>query len=86
MTSVHFDALASSTPQRPAAAFLIQPLARGSVPRRIVRLIWTRMAFPRHLLEGLATASAGQLREIEIAGLGTGLYGRNSTPLTTSRD
>jgi hypothetical protein len=39
MTSAHFDALASSTPRRPAA-FLIQPLARGSVPRRIVRLIW----------------------------------------------
>jgi hypothetical protein len=33
-----------------------------------------RMAFPRHLLEGLAGASVDQLREIEISGPGTGLY------------
>ena len=33
-----------------------------------------RMAFPRPLLEGLAAASAGQLRDIQIAGPGTGLY------------
>jgi hypothetical protein len=33
-----------------------------------------RMAFPRHLLEGLAAASTEQLRDIEIAGPGTGLY------------
>ncbi len=32
------------------------------------------MAFPRHLLEGLGTASEDQLREIVIAGPGTGLY------------
>jgi len=33
-----------------------------------------RMAFPRHLLEGLGAASADQLRAIVIAGPGTGLY------------
>ena len=33
-----------------------------------------RMAFPRHLLEGLAAALADQLREIIIVGPGTGLY------------
>lgn len=33
-----------------------------------------RMAFPRHLLEGLGVASADQLRAIVIAGPGTGLY------------
>ena len=33
-----------------------------------------RMAFPRHLLEGLAGASAAQLRAIVIAGPGTGLF------------
>jgi hypothetical protein len=33
-----------------------------------------RMAFPRHLLEGLAAASADQLRQIVIAGPGTGLF------------
>ncbi|MDB5070072.1 MAG: hypothetical protein JWM87_1183 [Candidatus Eremiobacteraeota bacterium] len=33
-----------------------------------------RMAFPRHLLEGLNDASVDQLREIDIAGPGTGLY------------
>ena len=33
-----------------------------------------RMAFPRHLLEGLAGAPATQLRQIDITGPGTGLY------------
>jgi hypothetical protein len=33
-----------------------------------------RMAFPRHLLEGLDDASVDQLREIGITGPGTGLY------------
>jgi hypothetical protein len=33
-----------------------------------------RMAFPRHLLEGLAAASADQLRRIVIVGPGTGLF------------
>lgn len=33
-----------------------------------------RMAFPRRLLQGLETASPDQLREIAIAGPGTGLY------------
>lgn len=33
-----------------------------------------RMAFPRHLLEGLGAASADQLRAVVIAGPGTGLY------------
>jgi hypothetical protein len=33
-----------------------------------------RMAFPRHLLEGLRDASIDQLREIGITGPGTGLY------------
>jgi hypothetical protein len=47
MTSVHFDALASSTPRRPAT-FFIEPLARGSVPRRIVRLIWLTARLVRH--------------------------------------
>ena len=33
-----------------------------------------RMAFPRHLLEGLAAASVEQLRAIVIVGPGTGLF------------
>jgi uncharacterized protein (DUF433 family) len=33
-----------------------------------------RMAFPRHLLEGLGNASPDQLQEIAISGPGTGLY------------
>lgn len=33
-----------------------------------------RMAFPRHLLQGLENASADQVRDIELAGAGTGLY------------
>jgi len=33
-----------------------------------------RMAFPRRLLQGLEAASPDQLREIAIAGPGTGLY------------
>ena len=39
MTSAHFDAPASRTRRRPAA-FLMQPLVRHSIPRRIVRLVW----------------------------------------------
>ncbi len=34
MTSAHFDAPASNTRRRPAA-FLMQPLVRHSIPRRI---------------------------------------------------
>ncbi|HEX3465923.1 MAG TPA: DUF2442 domain-containing protein [Candidatus Elarobacter sp.] len=33
-----------------------------------------RMAFPRRILQGLETALPGQLREVVIAGPGTGLY------------
>lgn len=33
-----------------------------------------RLAFPRHLLEGLSPASLEQLKDIQLAGAGTGLY------------